>query len=156
MLAARSLREYFRRPSGFFADHLGRYSKSRRQAPIYWPLSTTSGSYTLWIYSQRLSDDLLYRAVTGYVEPSLGRVEAQIAEFEAELSGSTVRDASRLRDRLGEIRAFRAELDEFRDELLRVAALPYQRDLSDGVLISAAPLYQLIRFTKWRQDVEAC
>ena len=37
-----------RRPTGFFADHLKRYSKSRRQAPIYWPLSTAKGSYTLW------------------------------------------------------------------------------------------------------------
>jgi hypothetical protein len=34
----------------FFAFHLQRYSKSRRKAPIYWPLSTTSGSYTLWVY----------------------------------------------------------------------------------------------------------
>ncbi len=156
MVAERSLREYFRRPSGFFADHLVRYSKSRRQAPIYWPLSTTSGSYTLWIYSQRLSDDLLYRAVTGYVEPHLVRVEGQIAEFETELSRSTVRDASRLRDRLGEMRAFRAELNEFRAELLRVAALPYRPNLDDGVLISAAPLHQLFRFPKWRKDLKAC
>jgi hypothetical protein len=35
---------------GFFASHLQRYSKSRRKAPIYWPLSTTSGSYTLWVH----------------------------------------------------------------------------------------------------------
>ena len=30
----------------FFPFHLQRYSKSRRKAPIYWPLSTASGSYT--------------------------------------------------------------------------------------------------------------
>ncbi|MEW6301038.1 MAG: hypothetical protein AB1671_25440 [Thermodesulfobacteriota bacterium] len=33
ILGVKSLRDYFRKPSGFFADHLKRYSKSRRQAP---------------------------------------------------------------------------------------------------------------------------
>ena len=56
LLSVRTLREWFRRPAGFFADHLKRYSKSRRQAPIYWPLSTASGSYTLWLYYHRLND----------------------------------------------------------------------------------------------------
>ena len=31
-LGVDTLRDYFRRPAGFFADHLKRYSKSRRQA----------------------------------------------------------------------------------------------------------------------------
>ena len=56
LLGVPTLREWFRRPAGFFADHLKRYSKSRRQAPIYWPLSTPSGSYTLWLYYHRLND----------------------------------------------------------------------------------------------------
>jgi len=49
-----ALRDWFRRPAGFFANHLKRYSKSRRKAPIYWPLSTASGSYTIWVYYHRL------------------------------------------------------------------------------------------------------
>ena len=44
LLSVPTLREWFRRPAGFFADHLKRYSKSRRQAPIYWPLSTASAA----------------------------------------------------------------------------------------------------------------
>ena len=40
ILGVPTLRDYFRQPAGFFADHLKRYRKSRRQAPIYWPLST--------------------------------------------------------------------------------------------------------------------
>jgi len=43
----KSLRDYFRKLTGFFADHLERFSKSRRQAPIYWPLSNASGNDTL-------------------------------------------------------------------------------------------------------------
>ena len=44
ILKVKTLRDYFSRPSNFFADHLKRYSKSRRQAPIYWPLSSENGS----------------------------------------------------------------------------------------------------------------
>jgi hypothetical protein len=33
VLGSQSLREYFRKPSGFFADHLKRYTKSSRKAP---------------------------------------------------------------------------------------------------------------------------
>ncbi len=51
----RDLRDYFRTPAQFFASHLARYSKSRRKAPIYWPISTASGDYTLWLYYPDLS-----------------------------------------------------------------------------------------------------
>ena len=46
----------------FFPLHLKRYSKSPRKAPIYWPISTASGSYTLWLYYPALtSQTLLHR-----------------------------------------------------------------------------------------------
>jgi len=50
LLGVKSLRDYIARSNDFFADHLKRYSKSRRKAPIYWPLSTASGSYSVWVY----------------------------------------------------------------------------------------------------------
>src|SRR5208283_2752039 len=75
ILSVKSLREYFRKPAGFFADHLKRYSKSRRQAPIYWPLSTASGSYTLWIYYHRLNEQTLYKCIQNFVDPKLVEVE---------------------------------------------------------------------------------
>ena len=68
ILGVKSLRDYFRKPGGFFADHLKRYSKSRRQAPIYWPLSSAKGSYTLWVYYQRLTDQTLHAAIADFVE----------------------------------------------------------------------------------------
>ena len=73
ILKVGSLRDYFCKPAAFFNDHLSRYSKSRRQAPIYLPLSTRSGSYTLWLYYHRLTDQTLYTCINDYVEPKLGR-----------------------------------------------------------------------------------
>ena len=156
ILGVKDLREYFRKPALFFADHLKRYSKSRRQAPIYWPLSTASGSYTLWIYYHRLNDDTLYTALNKYVKPKIDEIESHLRQIESDLPSATGHEASKLRDALEETKAFLNELRELHDELQRVAALPYKPNLNDGVLITASPLWKLFRLPKWRKDLEEC
>lgn len=147
LLGVKSLRDYFRKPSGFFADHLKRYSKSRRQAPIYWPLSTAKGSYTLWIYYHRLSDQTLHTALADFVDPKLKDVRAEISLLRVENSN---------RGRLEELLDLEGELLDFRTEIERVIKLPWQPNLNDGVLITAAPLWPLFRLPKWRKDLKAC
>lgn len=51
---------------------------------------------------------------------------------------------------------FRQELNELKNELLRVAALPYRPNLNDGVLITASPLWKLFRLKSWQKDLKAC
>ena len=63
----------------FFPFHLQRYSKSRRKAPIYWPLATTTGSYTLWLYYPSLTSQTLYTAVNDFIEPKLKQVSQEAA-----------------------------------------------------------------------------
>lgn len=145
LLGVKSLREYFRKPSGFFADHLKRYSKSRRQAPIYWPLSTTSGSYTLWIYYHRLTDQTLYACVNDFVQPKLNDLEREIPRL---------RDEKRTKE-LQVAVALQSELEEFKQELLAWAPR-WKPNLNDGVLITACPLWKLFHLPKWRKDLEAC
>ena len=149
-LGARTLADYLRRPAGFFAHHLQRYSKSRRQAPIYWPLSTESGSYTLWLYYHRLTSDTLYTAVNRYVSPKIEAAQRELAQIERQLAASGS-EATRLRGQREARQRLLDELEAFRDELLRVAALPYRPDLDDGVIINAAPLWRLFRLPKWRK-----
>jgi hypothetical protein len=153
-LGMKDLREYFRKPANFFADHLDRYTKSRRKAPIYWPLSTSSGSYTLWIYYQRLSDEILYTAVNRYVEPKIESTGRHISALEKEIARLSGRAASVLKDRIDDAREFIIELREFRDEILRIAALPYKPNLNDGVIINAAPFHRLFGLTKWAEHTE--
>jgi hypothetical protein len=155
-LGVRDLRDYFRRPGSFFADHLKCYSKSRRQAPIYWPLSTSSGRYTLWIYYHRLTSDTLYLAVNRFVEPKMAEVQRDLGELERRVQGATGREATRLRDQIEAARGLLSELGNLRQELLRVAALPYRPNLDDGVIINAAPLHKLFRLPKWAKDTREC
>jgi len=154
ILGVWDLRDYFRKPSGFFRDHLKRYSKSRRKAPIYWPLSTASGSYTIWLYYHRLTDQTLYAAVNKYLEPKIADTERALDRLEEELAAASGREATRLRDRLNEGRSFLGELQDLREELLRVAGLPYKPDLNDGVIINAAPLHRLFRLRSWAKETE--
>ena len=153
LLGVPTLREWFRRPAGFFADHLKRYSKSRRQAPIYWPLSTPSGSYTLWLYYHRLNDQTLYTCVTDFVKPKLDAVTADADRLQAKTqTGGTAKERAELQ----ELRDFQAELQELHEELLRVAQLTWKPNLNDGVLITASPLWKLFRLPKWQKDLKAC
>lgn len=145
ILVVNSLRDYFRKPAGFFADHLKRYSKSRRQAPIYWPLSTASGSYTLWIYYHRLTDQTLFQCVKDFVQPKLDELDRNVPHL---------RDEKRTKD-LQEAVELQRELEDFKQELLAWAPR-WKPNLNDGVLITASPLWKLFRLPRWRKALEAC
>src|SRR5690606_22935558 len=73
ILGVKTLRDYFQKPTkgGFWDDHVKRYSKSRRQAPIYWLLQSSKRKYAVWLYYPRLDKDILYKALVNYVEPKL-------------------------------------------------------------------------------------
>ncbi|HYN87459.1 MAG TPA: hypothetical protein VER55_02955, partial [Ardenticatenaceae bacterium] len=148
ILGLRTLRDYFRKPFGFFADHLKRYSKSRRQAPIYWPLSTPSSSYTLWLYYHRLTDQTLYTCVNDFVDPKLKQV-TEDANGLRQKTGRSRADEKEL-ERLSDLER---ELKEFRAELLRVAAF-WKPNLNDGVQITAAPLWRLFQHRAWQKRLK--
>lgn len=156
ILGVMKLRDYFaeKKAGGkFFANHLSRYSKSRRQAPIYWPLSTESGSYTLWLYYHRLDDQMLFKCVTDFLEPKIRDVTRDIERLQKILAGGGSADQ---RDELDGLLDFRIELESMKAELLRVTRLPYKPDLNDGVIINAAPLWKLFRLKKWQKPCKEC
>lgn len=145
ILGVRTLREYFRKPALFFADHLKRYSKSRRQAPIYWPLSTPSGSYTLWLYYHRLSDQTLYTCVNDFVDPKLKQVSDDAGRLRQKRGRSSADEKE-----LEQLAGLELELTDFRAELLRIAAF-WKPNLNDGVQITAAPLWRLFQHRPWQK-----
>jgi hypothetical protein len=146
-LKVRDLREYFRKPSLFFADHHKRYSKSRRQAPIYWPLSTLSGRYTLWLYYSRLTAQTLHQCMADFLMPKLKNVSAEI---------QMLRSSNSSHSRLGELVELQDELKDMQVEIERIIKLPYVPNLDDGVLVTASPLWKLFRHPKWQKDLKSC
>ena len=72
VLGITDLRDHFRKASGFFQHHLKRYSKEPPQsADLLAALDRASGSYTIWLYYHRLTDQTLYAVVNNHVEPKI-------------------------------------------------------------------------------------
>lgn len=130
----------------FFPFHLQRYSKSRRKAPIYWPLATPSGRYTLWVYYPSLTSQTLYTAINDFVEPKLKQVGADVTALRNKGSARTRDDEKQFEA----LQAFEQELIELRDTLLTLAPR-YRPHHDDGVQISAAPLWPLFRHKPWQK-----
>jgi hypothetical protein len=130
----------------FFPFHLQRYSKSRRKAPIYWPLSTLSGSYTLWVYYPSLTSQTLYTAINDFVEPKLRQVGVDMSSLRNKGSARSRDDEKQFEL----LQALEAELLELREKLQEIAPC-YKPNQNDGVQITAAPLWSLFRHKPWQK-----
>lgn len=146
LLNIQGIGQYVSTPGGFFDLHLKQYSQSRRQAPIYWPLSTSSISYTLWIYYPSLNSQTLYAAINDFIEPKLKLVSANAMALR---NKGTARDHNDEKQ-LETLQSFELELIEFRDNLIKVAP-NYKPNHDDGVQISAAPLWPHFRHKPWQK-----
>ncbi len=140
-ILGRDLRGYLRRD--FFKSHLGRYSKSRRKAPIYWQLCVPSREWGIWVYAPTLSRESLFalvREARRKEEGLRGSVEGLVRQVRA-ASGS---EAHRLAKRLEGQESLLDEVVAFRSEAERVANLGWDPDLDDGIVLCAAPLADLM------------
>ena len=131
-----------------FDYHLASYSSSRRQAPIYWPLQTPSGSFTLWVYYHGLDEQTLYTCVNDFVEPKLEQVEQDLNALRSKSARSSQEEKE-----LGKLSDLASELRDFRDELLRLAKF-WKPNLNDGVQITAAPLWKLFQHKAWQKKLK--
>jgi hypothetical protein len=162
LLGIKELRDYFRKPAagGFWTDHIKRYSKSRRKAPIYWLLRSSKGNYAIWLYYHRLNKDMLYKALLNYVEPKLRLEENNLSQLRQrrETVGTTGHEAKQLEKELDKQESFISELRDFHDKLKRVADLHLEPDLNDGVVLNIAPLHELVPWTEaqkyWKELTE--
>jgi len=148
ILGVKTLRNYLRNQSAFFSNHLKCYSKSRRKAPIYLPLQTQSGAYTLWVYYHRLNEQTLYSCVNDFIEPKLKSVNESLNVIRRKTSRSVHEEKE-----LAKLTALEGELKDFRDELLRIAKF-WKPNINDGVEIIIAPLWKLIQHRAWKNKLK--
>jgi hypothetical protein len=148
VLGVKELRDYFRRPGkgGFWDDHISRYSKSRRKAPIYWLLQSSKKNYALWLYYHRLDKDLLFKALVNYVEPKIRLETSRLESLQTQkaAAGESGKEAKRIAKDVERQEDFLSELRDFEDKLRRAANLHLEPDLNDGVVLNIAPLHELV------------
>jgi hypothetical protein len=153
ILGVDELRDYFRRPGkgGFWDDHIKRYSKSRRKAPIYWLLQSPKKHYALWLYYHRLDKDTLFKAQVTYVEPKIRLERERLSGMQARRTGLAGRELRQLERAIERQEALISDLEDFRDRLVRAAQLYLEPDLNDGVVLTIAPLWELVPWKEAKQ-----
>lgn len=135
---------------GFFDQHLKTYSKSRRKAPIMWPIGTRSGSYRVWLYAHQVTGDTVFRVLGDVVEPKLASEQRRLSDLTQEFGSSPSGSQRRTVDAQ---QALVDELIELRDELRAVAPL-WHPDLNDGIVIVLAPLWRLFAHHRaWSKEL---
>jgi hypothetical protein len=136
---------------GFFDHHVKTYSKSRRKAPILWPIGTKTGSYVVWLYAPQASSDSLFQILNDLVVPKLGVEDRELTQLR--LDAGTDPTASQRRA-IDTQERFVGELREFREELEAVAPL-WAPDLNDGTVIVLAPLWRLFSHHRaWSSELK--
>lgn len=139
-----NLQKYFENPSGFFDYHFKRYTKSRRKAPIYWPLSSEDGSITYWVYYPKLSKNTL---------PSL--VVKLRNELEILRSNLNMALTAQDKDTESIIRAKQQQLENMMSEIEEIMNKNYEPNHNDGVPVTSAPLVKLIAHKGWNQECKS-
>jgi len=151
VLSVESLDAYLRKPLSFFDYHFSLFSKNSKKAPIYWPLQTPTGSYTLWVYYHRLTEQTLYTCVNDFLEGPKGKLTG-VTDALNGLRNKSVRSGAEEKE-LETLTDMEAELKDFRDELLRLVKF-WKPNLNDGVQITAAPLWKLFQHKQWQKKLK--
>lgn len=144
LIGCKNLQNYFESTSGFFDYHFKRYTKSRRKAPIYWPLSSEDGSLTYWIYYPKLSHNTL---------PSL--IIKLREENEKLMSGINAAMVSKEKNLENDLRAKQYQVENMMAEINRIIDSGYEPNHDDGVPVTSCPLVNLIFHRAWKAECQS-
>ena len=144
LIGCKSLQYYFESMSGFFDYHFKRYTKSRRKAPIYWPLSSEDGSLVYWIYYPKLSHNTL---------PSL--IIKLREENEKLMSGINAAMVSKEKNLENDLRARQYQVENMMAEINRIIDSGYEPNHDDGVPVTSCPLVNLVAHRGWKTECQS-
>ena len=138
MIGYKNLQNYLESPTGFFDYHFKRYTKSRRKAPIYWPLSSEDGSLTYWVYYPKLNQNTLHSLILKLRDEN-ERLHSQIA-------------ATIDKTQQPLLRGRQQQVEGMMDELNIIINAGYKPNHDDGVPVTSCPLVKLIAHRGWKQE----
>lgn len=138
LIGCKNLQNYFENPNGFFDYHFKRYTKSRRKAPIYWPLSSEDGSVTYWIYYPKLSQNTLHSLILKLRQEN-ERLNSQIAAT----TDKTLQTSLHGRQQ---------QVVGMMEELNAIINAGYKPNHDDGVPVTSCPLVNLIAHGGWKKE----
>lgn len=138
LIGCRNLQSYFESPTGFFDYHFKRYTKSRRKAPIYWPLSSEDGSYTYWVYYPKLDQNTLHTLIM------------MLRQENERLNSAIAATTDKAQETL--LRGKQQQVEGMMEEISAVINAGYKPNHDDGVPVTSCPLVKLIAHRGWQKE----
>ena len=132
----------------FFALHVKKYTDSRRQAPIYWQLSSYNCSFSYWFYFDELNSQSLIMCVNDKIEPVCEELESEILKLNKSEKNQTAVNIEQEK-----LLSLRDELESLKLELLNISKT-WVPNLHDGVQIIAAPFWRLFQHKAWQKKLK--
>jgi predicted RNA methylase len=133
----------------FFPYHLKQYSKSRRQAPIYWPLQFGSGNFVIWFYYPKLNSETIFNALNEFLDPKTEELANTIGALRSVIGRNSIEE-----DELAKCIELQSDILGLRDVLVGYSKL-WKPCLKDGVLITAAPMWRLFGVKAWQKKLKS-
>ena len=138
LIGCKNLQNYLESPTGFFDYHFKRYTKSRRKAPIYWPLSSEDGSLTYWVYYPKLNQNTLHSLIL--------KLRDENERLHSQIAATTDKTQQTL------LRGRQQQVEGMMDELNNIINAGYKPNHDDGVPVTSCPLVKLIVHRGWKQE----
>lgn len=138
LIGCKNLQNYLESPTGFFDYHFKRYTKSRRKAPIYWPLSSEDGSLTYWVYYPKLNQNTLHSLIL--------KLRDENERLHSQIAATTDKTHQTL------LRGRQQQVEGMMDELNNIINAGYKPNHDDGVPVTSCPLVKLIAHRGWKQE----
>jgi Eco57I restriction-modification methylase len=126
--------------ASFWRHHIQLY----RKRPIFWPLQSPKRKFTVWVFQERFTTDTLFKVRSEFADPKARWLEGRIKDLKAKAdasAGAEKRGAEKEASQLAEILD---DVQEFSKRLNAIIQKGYTPHIDDGVLINAAPLWELL------------
>jgi hypothetical protein len=139
------LRDYLDRFTGspevsFWRHHFQLY----RQRPIYWPLQSPKRKLTVWVFQERFTKDTLFKVRSEFVDPKVRWLESRIKEFKDKAEQRAGTEKRKFEKKASELADTLDDVQEFSNRLNSIIQKGYTPHIDDGVLINAAPLWEIL------------
>lgn len=141
LIGCKNLQTYLESPTGFFDYHFKRYTKSRRKAPIYWPLSSEDGSLTYWVYYPKLNQNTLHSLIL--------KLRDENERLHSQIASTTDKTQQTL------LRGRQQQVEGMMEDLNNIINAGYKPNHDDGVPVTSCPLVKLIAHRGWKQECTA-
>ncbi len=131
----------------FYNDHIKRYKKR----PIYWMITSPSGSLKALIYLHRYNKDTINRFLNDYLRPFQKKTQAKLEQLNNIVIMESVskQEQTKAQKRILILEKVRKELQDWeREVVLPVASKRIVLDLDDGVKINYGKLGKILETVK--------